>query len=360
MSGFLAVVGRSTWRTFEYWSEVDGSLLAAAVSFYGCLSVFPLLMILLAGFGFFLQYTGYTQDLEQQILQYLSHQTSEVVAEQIHELMAQIETSAIITGPVGLLFLLMTALTLFVNFEIAFARIWKTKDKNESVINTVRSAFIYRLRAFAMLLGIGALVLLNFCSHFAIDVVAGYIGDFRYSQNWWRVVQLCSSVMLNALLFSSLYQTLPKVRVPWWFALRGGLLAAMTWEIGRYVLALFVISDKYHAFGVVGVFMGLLMWMFYAACVVLLGAAHTKVAMEEAAEASNLNSNLTNNITNTSTKANATDSDADDPSDLIPFRRSIPLNTPPQSQPHSAANRPAHDSKGVPKHQRPPRRSAAA
>jgi len=282
---FLAAIGRSTWRTLEYWNQVDGSLLAAAVSFYACFSVFPLIMILLSGFGFFLQYTGYSHDVEQQILRYLSDQTSAELAGQIHELLAQIETNAVISGPLGLMFLVLTALTLFVNFERSFAKIWQTTEASKGILASVLDVLLYRVRGFAMLLAIGFLILLNFFSNFAIDVIAGYVGDFRFADNWWRTVHLFSSISLNAMLFTILYNTLPKTKVPWRFAFRGGVLASVTWELGRYALALFVISDKYHAFGVVGVFMGLLMWTFYGASVVLLGATHTKVAMEEHQEA---------------------------------------------------------------------------
>lgn len=280
----LANLGRSAWRTIQYWNQIDGSLLAASVSFYACFSVFPVILVLLSAFGFFLQYTGYSQDYEQQILRYLSDQTSHEMAGQIHDLMQQIETGAIVNGPLGLVFLLMIALTLFVNFERAFTKIWDIKDESRGMLAGVVDVALHRIRAFVMLLAIGLLVFLNFLSHLSIDVVAGYLGDFQFSQSWWRVVHLVSSLFLNALLFTTLYEILPRTKVLWKHAIRGGILTAITWEFGRYALAIFVISDKYHAFGVVGVFMALLLWTFYGASVILLGAAYAKVSMDEAKE----------------------------------------------------------------------------
>lgn len=286
MMNMLAALGRSTWRTIQYWHRIDGSLLAASVSFYACFSVFPVILVLLSAFGFFLQYTGYSPDYEKQILQYLSDQTSHEMAGQIHELMQQIETGAVVNGPLGLLFLLMIALTLFVNFERAFSKIWDIPDQNNGFVAGIVNVALHRVRAFLMLASIGLLILLNFFSHLAIDIVAGYLGEFQFSQSWWRVVHLISSLFLNALLFTTLYETLPRTRVRWRYAIRGGMLAALTWEFGRYTLAIFVISDKYHAFGVVGVFMALLLWTFYGACVILLGATYAKVSMDAAHEGS--------------------------------------------------------------------------
>lgn len=281
----LANLGRSVWRTGHYWNQIDGSLLAASVSFYACFSVFPAILVLLSAFGFFLQYTGYSQDYEKQILLYLSDQTSQEMAGQIHQLMQQIETGAVVSGPLGLVFLMMIALTLFVNFERAFTKIWDIKGDSQGVLAGIIDVALHRVRAFVMLMAIGLLVFLNFFSHMAIDIVAGYVGDFRFSQSWWRIVHLVSSLTLNMLLFTTIYETLPRTKVPWRFAFRGGILASITWEFGRYALAIFVISDKYHAFGVVGVFMALLMWTFYGASVILLGATYTKVSMDESFEA---------------------------------------------------------------------------
>ena len=197
----LANLGRSVWRTGHYWNQIDGSLLAASVSFYACFSVFPAILVLLSAFGFFLQYTGYSQDYEKQILLYLSDQTSQEMAGQIHQLMQQIETGAVVSGPLGLVFLMMIALTLFVNFERAFTKIWDIKGDSQGVLAGIIDVALHRVRAFVMLMAIGLLVFLNFFSHMAIDIVAGYVGDFRFSQSWWRIVHLVSSLTLNMLLF---------------------------------------------------------------------------------------------------------------------------------------------------------------
>ena len=78
------------------------------------------------------------------------------------------------------------------------------------------------------------------------------------------------------------FRTLPKSPVQWKYAAQGGLLVALTWEFGRMVLAAFLISDKYGAYGVVGAFIAILLWTYYASAIVLLAAEYVWVACDDA------------------------------------------------------------------------------
>jgi membrane protein len=219
------------------------------------------------------------------MIRYVADQTSDELAQQILELLRQVETASVINGPLGLVFLLMTALTLFVNFERCFNIIWGRTDRAQGLLSSAMDVLLHRIRGFLMLLAIAVLIFVNFASYFAIEVVAQWLGDFHHSQRWWQLIHLLSSLSLNALLFTFIYRTLPRTRVWWRSAIQGGVWAAITWEIGRYVLAWLIISDKYHAFGIVGVFMGLMMWAYYGVYVVLLGATVTRTSMELAVQA---------------------------------------------------------------------------
>lgn len=280
MVRWLAMIGRSAQETLRQWNRVHGSLLAASVSFYACFCVFPVILILLASFGFFLQNTVWGQNYEQGLIRYLADQTSEALASQVQGLLHQVEAASIVSGPVGVFCLLMTALTLFVNFERCFAIIWERQDRSQGLLSSVLEVMVFRIRGFLLLLMIASLIFVNFVSYFAIEVIAKWLGEFHHAQRWWQLTHLGSSLSLNAILFSLIYRTLPRQRIWWRHAFQGGCLAALTWEVGRYFLAWLVISDKYQTFGVVGVFMGLMMWAYYGTYVVLLGATLTRVTAQ--------------------------------------------------------------------------------
>ena len=130
-----------------------------------------------------------------------------------------------------------------------------------------------------MLLGVGVIVLLAFVVNM---VVAGVL---RYAKQLglpiepvlFHLVQLGVSAFLNALMFTVVYRVLPKKRVNWRHAIGGGLVAGIAWEIGRQVLAIAIVSKSYTAYGVVGSFIVLILWFYYASMVLLFGAEFVEV-----------------------------------------------------------------------------------
>ena len=87
---------------------------------------------------------------------------------------------------------------------------------------------------------------------------------------WWALQSLFL-IGGNTVLLGVIYKTIPKAPVRWTAAFGGGLLVAVTWQIGQYFLALFVIGEKYSAYGVIGSLIALMLWFYYAAAAVFLG-----------------------------------------------------------------------------------------
>ena len=64
--------------------------------------------------------------------------------------------------------------------------------------------------------------------------------------------------------------------------LRGATLAAILWEIGRQLLGIYLIHLGYPtAYGVIGSFIAIMLFAYYAMIVVFIGAEYTRVVREE-------------------------------------------------------------------------------
>ena len=83
---------------------------------------------------------------------------------------------------------------------------------------------------------------------------------------------------MNGPLFAVIYRVLPNVEVRWGEAARGAILAAALWEIGRRLLATVIIGTQYSVYGVVGAFIAVMLWVYYAVTVLFLGAEYIQVA----------------------------------------------------------------------------------
>lgn len=275
--------GKRLYKAFTQWLEDEGSLMAAAVSFYAAVSFFPLLLILLSVSGYVLRFTGWGQDARGRLLELIEDQTSANLAAQVQQILDDVGNQASIGGPIGLATLLFTAMLIFANFQSAFDRIWKVEDPEaETVRGMVKQILYHRLRAFLMLLGVGAMVIGGAIAAIALTTIAGAVSDsVPGTKLFWRVMELVVPVLINFLAFTLIYRILPKMPVRWIEAMQGALLTSVAWEIGRQILSAFLIADKYSAYGVVGAFIAILLWVYYANSLLFIGAEYVQVICEK-------------------------------------------------------------------------------
>ncbi len=273
-------------RVVDRWNRDDVSMLAASVAYYGAISLFPALLLLISGLGLFLKWTHAGHDAHDYVLSAIGHQLSPALRDQIEMVLSQVKDNAGFGGPVGAAMLLLAALAIFTQFERAFDRIWATGPRHiESFWQTGFTIVTSRLRAFAMITGLAVAIIGVFLAEIALDTLRVLFPQRIEDLTWlWWTAQTVLGICLNAVVFAHIYRFLPKVRVAWTFAFRGGLVAAATWELGRQLLATFVIGQRYtSAYGVVGSLMAILLWGYYAIAVIFLGAEYTQVLRESQA-----------------------------------------------------------------------------
>lgn len=267
-------------KAVQFWQQDDGNVLAAAMAYYSALAFFPLLMILTAILGLVLRSTGWGRDARARLLESIASQTSASLADEINTALNAVEANASIGGPIGAVMMLIISVAMFAHFERSFDRIWGRPNRSpKGVRYALRNALRRRLTAFVLLLATGTLVVVTFVLGMAIDTVATWENDF------WPVpsgsliaAHALVSFVINAAMFALLYKALPRVRVRWREAIRGAMVAAVIWELGRQVLGMVLPISRYSAYGVVGSFIATMLWVYFASCVVFLGAEYVKVA----------------------------------------------------------------------------------
>ncbi len=268
-------------NTFTQFGNDDGYLLAAGVAYYVGLSFFPLLMVLIGGLGWFLRFTHLGKNAEERVLYAIevniSPEASEQAKDVFTELAKGVEGSGV--GLIGTAILLFTAATIFAQFERAFDRIWRfTPPEDLGWIATIKSLLIERLTAFLLMIGVAALIVATFVAATTVEGIQRYLTAYlAMPSGFWLTVRYGAVVAINTLAFGLLYHTMPRARVKWKEAFRGGLIVAIVWEIGRRVLTEFLIGGRYTTYGVVGALIAIQLWAYYAVTVILLGAEYVRV-----------------------------------------------------------------------------------
>jgi membrane protein len=271
-------MARKVWtvlqQTITRWARNDGNLLAAATAYYAAFSFFPLLLVLLSVLGFALKSEGAQQQLHNLIAQH----SAPALAEQVQDILAQVRTRAAYSGPIGLVTLLIGAIGIFSQLESAFDRLWHQETpENHSVWGAVRNALWNRLKAFLTLVALGLVTIAAFVAELMFTGVRTWAEDWQVSNSFWQWNQFALNGVLNAAVFTLLYRAIPRARVRWLHALYGGLLVAVVWQIGSQLLARFVVGGNYSAYGVVGSFIAMMLWVYWASMVLYLGAQFVEV-----------------------------------------------------------------------------------
>lgn len=269
------------WRTYERWTDDDGPLMSAAVAYYLGLSIFPLLITLISGVGLVLQYTHFGQGAEQHVLTLIGEQGSPALAAQVRSILEQVRDRSNVGGSLGLIGVLIAAIAGFTQFERAFDHIWSVEAPAEKgMIAAVWHTVIERGVAFLMLLASGLVVIIVFIANLVISSVEDLLYERVGVSLPGPQIRFLSSLTINTLLFMLLFRLLTPASVRWRDALRAGLFTAGGWELGRIILGALVIGTKYtDAYGLIGSFLAVLLWCYYAIAFVFLGAEYLKETM---------------------------------------------------------------------------------
>jgi membrane protein len=275
---------RRLLAAYHGFNEHDGSLMAAAMAYYFALSLFPLLLVLVAGLGVAMRSTALGQDAQERLLLTIEHQVSPELSEQIGRALQTVSNNAASRGPIGFVVLLVTAIAIFTQVDHAFNRIWRLAEEQDEGWKAWLTRLVFRrFKALLMLLAAGAFVI---AATVASLVWSGVQAAIEPTLRITPEVRWGSSLLLNTALnfcaFTVVYRFVPKVIIRWGEALRGATVAAIFWEIGRQVLGVYLVRQGYPtAYGVIGSFIAIMLWAYYAMIVVFLGAEYTRVVREE-------------------------------------------------------------------------------
>lgn len=278
---FARKFARRLWVAHRNFQDHEGTLSAAGIAYYVALSFFPLLLVLVAGLSWFLQWTQIGQNAWQGLHDTIANQMSHDLAQQVGRALRTVSDRAPANGPIGFIVLIVSAIAIFAQLDAAFDRTWRMEgNPHASWFDWVKRLVFQRLKALGMLVGLGGFIVLAMVASMVVRA---------FEQRWpvgpWLewATGLWVNLLLNLLAFTIIYRVVPRTRIYWWDAFRGGLLASFLWELGRQSLTAYFLHLNYpSAYGIIGSFIAVMLWAFYASLVLLFGAEYVRVLREEA------------------------------------------------------------------------------
>jgi len=254
------------WRTYQRID--DDRLLATAggVVFFGLLAIFPAVTALVSSYGLFANPSTITDNL-QTLAMMLPEGAFQIVAEQVGRVVSNGNATLGVTFLVGLVLAVWSANAGVKSIFDALNVAYEEREKRSFIrLNMVSLAFTVG-GIVALLLMVGAVV--------AFPLALDHLGMAPESK---LIVALARWPLLFIILLAALailYRFAPSRDAPRWQWLSvGALAAAILWIAGSSLLSWYLSAfANYNAtYGSLGAAIGLMMWMWMSAIVVMFGA----------------------------------------------------------------------------------------
>jgi membrane protein len=277
------MVGRRLWAAFQGFQEHEGMLSAAGIAYYVAVSLFPLLLVLVAVLGWVLAWTDVGKEAHDGLVGAVEQQASPELAAQVEQMLRVVSDRAGTSGPIGFVVLVISAVIIFAQLDSSFDRIFKTPpDPQARWWHWIGRLLFQRLKALAMLLAVGAFILLAMFGSTVLSKMQQAMGPQLENAGWvsWAT-SFWLNMVLNFLAFTLLYRVVPQVEIRWRDAAQGAIVASILWEAGRQALSAYFLQLDYPtAYGVIGSFLVVMLWAFYGSLLLLFGAEYTRVCSE--------------------------------------------------------------------------------
>ncbi|CAM2188241.1 membrane protein [Paraburkholderia sacchari] len=243
--------------------------LAASIAFYSAFSLAPTLVMVIAVAGWFFGADAARGELFRQVHNVLGNDAAagiSTIVENAHRAGGTGSIAAMISFAI----LAVGASATFASLNSALNIVWPpTGPHTSSVLALVR----VRLISFGLVLGVAILLFVSV----VLDTVITFVGRWIWGETSLviigNLVQLTVGLLVLALAFAALLRFLPDAVVRWRDALVGGFVAAVLFSVGKKLFALYLAhAGMATAFGAAGSLAVLLMWLYFSAAVLLLGA----------------------------------------------------------------------------------------
>ena len=254
------------WRTYEEITKDRILAVAAGVTFYGLLALFPALAALVSIYGLFADPATIQEHLNT-IAGFVPGGALDVIGEQVKRITSKGG------GALGFAFFSGLAVSLWsanAGVKAVFDALNVAYGEEEK-----RSFIALNLRSLAFTLGIILFILVAVGAIVVIPILLNLIGLGRATE--WIISLARWPVLLGAivLLLAVLYRYGPsRETAQWRWISAGSMVAAVVWVVASMLFSWYVahFGNYNETYGSLGAVIGFMTWMWLSSIIVLVGA----------------------------------------------------------------------------------------
>ena len=260
-------------RTLQEMSDDDATHMAAAISYYAVLSLFPLTLGLIAIMSF-VQDAPSPQTITSWVASFLPGSENLVKV--------NIESVLAVRGTIGLFALVglfWAGSAIFGGITRSINRAWDVHTDRPLYLSKARQLVMAVLTGLLFLFSTSITTFLRVYERFAeINVPFGNMlvspfGDILVSTTS-LVILHASSFVLVLMVFLMLYKYMPNTRTYWRYIWLGALVAAILFETTKnlFIIYLNTFTNFANVYGTLAPVVALLLWTYLSGLILILGA----------------------------------------------------------------------------------------
>lgn len=263
--------------SFAEWNRQNATRLGASLAFYSLLSLAPLLLLSVSIVGLVFGQSNAEHNVTQQIQSLVGPAAANAATEFLKAPRAK--EHGFIGTALGVITLLFSASGVVIELQQALNYIWEVKTPENSGLRVVTSFIRERLFSFAMVLGIGFLLIVSLALSTWISGLSANSGNISGAEAaLFHFLNSLVSFLVITALFAAIYRVMPDTRIEWRDVLLGGAFTSLLFTIGKLLLGIYLGRASYSSmYGAAASVIVLIAWIYYSAQIFFLGAEFTKI-----------------------------------------------------------------------------------
>jgi membrane protein len=262
-------------ETLSEWWRDDALRLGAALSYYTVFSLAPILIVSVAVAGLVFGREAASGQLVAEMQGLLGPEGAQVISTLIERAALKGDAGWIATA-IGIATIVIGASGAFGQLQYALNEIWNVEaPPAKGFLGAVQDRFL----SFSMVLVIGFLLLVALvvsAALSALDQVAGTYGAIL--QPIFAVLNFAASFALVTFLFAAIFKVLPNADIRWSDVWVGAAVTAGLFVVGKELIGLYLGNTSVASvYGAASSLVVLLVWVYYSAQILFLGAEFTQV-----------------------------------------------------------------------------------
>lgn len=261
--------------TATEWYNDKALRLSAAIAYYSIFSIAPLLVIAVSMAGLVFGPDAVRGHLDDQLTSVMSPAAAKTIQEMVQS--ASSPTDGLLGTIIGGAVLLIGASGVFGQLKDSLNTIWEVKPKpgGSGIMGFIRD---YLLN-FGMVLVVGFLLLTSLVLTTAMAAFSNYLDRaFQLPPLIWSGAAFLISFGMVTLLFAFIFKVLPDAQIQWRDVWIGAAATAALFEVGKFALGWYLGRESTtSSYGAAGAVVLVLLWVYYASCILFFGAEFTQV-----------------------------------------------------------------------------------